>query len=159
MNNIYLDILNTSQKFCNAVNERKSLPAVHYLSEFYNKSEEINPSVARMALQEALTNTYAEHAANYFDGTIDVSEYREKIRSHVALTKTINRDTRMGDLEHSIREIYPKTYKKRLAIIPCLMDMQDKLSAVRKNVCNPNAVVESKAMKKFQYFMRALFTK
>ena len=78
----------------------------------------------------------------------------------------LNHDERLSELEKRIKELYKKSAKKRLAIIPCILDGEvNGLALVKprtvlgKLVSNSDDIIENKRMKKIFYIMRRLFTR
>ena len=82
----------------------KKLFAWHSVSKFFEEAEGKNPCTARMYLHYAKNSVFDEGICDYNRGIISESKYKKIIYNKL------------------IKEMYPKTYKKRLSILPHLSD-------------------------------------
>ncbi len=117
------------------------------IQNFFNKSNKINPSVAKMALQQAQNDVFAYQYRDFYNDKPQLNQRKGNIKRAMF---QLNRYHKNWDLDNRVKEIYPKSAKKRLAIIPCLLDGE---------VMGLANVNQAKLGKKIQYFLRKLITK
>jgi hypothetical protein len=115
--------------------------------KFFKKASQINPSVARMSLQQAQNDIYTKFAEDFVEERLDEASFNTAKKNIYKTSFELNRSNCLVNLEKRIREMYPKSSRKRLAIVSCLMDGEELGLANVKN---------AKGMKKFQYFIRKL---
>ena len=133
--------------------------------------EKFNPSLARMAMQQAQCDINAGHIIAYMSDELTDEQYKQVRKNHVTATFALNRTNVISHIDQRIKETYPKTYQKRLSIIPFLQDgvqvmlknkNDEKVSQTEKvfgEDLGLACVKEFKKSKKFNYILRKLFTK
>lgn len=145
------------------------------LTKYFNSSNMLNPCVARMGLQQAQNDVYMRQITGVLENEFDLEEYKQRRVNLTIATADVNHDSRLSDLEHRIRNFtlgkddkpaYSKSFKKRLALVSCILDNEATgLSSVRYKrdlngkIIDPDQAIESKMLKKFSYLIRRLFTK
>ena len=115
--------------------------------KFFSNANKSNPSVARMSLQQAQNDVYTHLVEDYMEGNIGAENFKAAQKNIYSTTFELNRSNGVIGLDKRVRELYPKTGSKRLAIITCLADGEELGLALCKN---------AKKMKKFQYLVRRL---
>ena len=149
--------------------------AAKSLSGYFNSSRMMNPSVARMGLQQAQNDVFLRQLEYVLEDKIDIDEYKQRNQNIANASSEVNHDSRLSELEHRIRDFrlnendkvgYSKSYKKRLALMSCIMDSEKSGIASVKytrdlngKIKDTNQIVEKKFLKKIMYAMRKLFTK
>lgn len=115
--------------------------------KFFESAKKMNPSVARMSLQQAQNDVFAHLVEDFAEEKIGATNLQAAKKNIISAAFHLNRTFGLVELDKKVREMYPKTGSKRLAIISCLADSEEFGLAECKN---------AKKMKKFQYMMRKL---
>ena len=149
----YLNLLSSARKYYDGAIENNPVKVTHYLADFFQKAESSNPSVARMALQQALCDTNIENAAKVAVGELSEEEIKRINNITAQTTKMLYMDKRLAELEKKVKhlevsgkKIYPKTASKRLALAYSILDTDA--------VGLSNIKSESRIQKKLMLFIK-----
>ncbi len=143
----YNEILTHAKNFYTAAAQGNVEAINEGYDNFFDNAKKMNPSIARMSLQQAQNDVYTHMVEDFAENKIGAENFKAAQKNIYNATFQLNRSIGLVELDKKVREMYPKTGSKRLAIITCLADGEEFGLAECKN---------AKGMKKFQYLVRKL---
>ena len=82
--------------------------AKNSLDKFFEYSKRINPSVARMSIQQAQNDVFLEQYSHYMEDIITADEVNHRQNLLKLGMLELNHDERLSELEKRIKELYKK---------------------------------------------------
>lgn len=147
----YNDILNDAKAlYTSAAIGESDILSDDATKKFFDKARRINPSVAKMSLQQAQNDIFTKFTEDYLEDRLTEKDYKIVKKNIYMTTFNLNRCSDLIELDKRVRDLYKDTGRKRLAIISCLLDGEE------LGLAN---VKLQKGMKRFQYIMRCILNR
>ena len=196
----YSSVLDPARNYYDSASRGQTVNAINHLENFFKEADKevvveegnrgkiydmagnvlkrteelktkFNPSLARMALQQAQCDITAWQTLAYLNNDVNEADFKQLVKNRVTANISLNSTPGLIEIDRRMRADYPKTFKKRLAITPYLMDgvqvvlrhkNEEKVSATEKvfgEDLGLALVKEFKKIKKFNYWIRKIFTR